>query len=68
MTAARWMELTRKWNLRPLASFGVSAGMFLILKLLTFIPLLGWSLKAVFVLCALGALLTTKAAKWKKVR
>ncbi|MEK7218262.1 MAG: hypothetical protein AAB728_02240, partial [Patescibacteria group bacterium] len=68
LVAARWIELTSKARFRPIVFFAVSVGMFVVLKLLNFIPLIGWSVKAVIVLFALGSLLLTKAAKWKKVR
>ncbi|MFA6039303.1 MAG: polymer-forming cytoskeletal protein [Candidatus Peribacteraceae bacterium] len=68
LVTARWIEVTRKAHFNRWTFFGVSMAAFVALKLLNFVPLIGWSVKAVIILFALGALIITKVAKWKKVR
>jgi hypothetical protein len=67
MIVAKWIESTykQKWN-KPFF-FGVSFGLFIILKLLGFIPILGWIAKGILIMMGLGALLATKTMKLKKI-
>lgn len=67
MVLARWVEFAteKKWN--KLAFFGMSLAAFLVLKILNFIPVIGWLVKGVLIFLALGAYLLTKYAKFKKV-
>ncbi len=68
MLAARWLQLTLKKNWNFWALFGVSFVALLILKLLSFVPVIGWAIKVVVILFAVGALIETKVLKWKKIR
>lgn len=64
---ARWAELHFKKTWNRWKVFGISFGIFIVLKLLTFLPVIGWVVKGVTVLCVLGALLMVKWVKLKRI-
>lgn len=63
----RWIEATnhKHWSLGIffLVSFGVLLG----IKLLFFIPILGWIARAILLFMAFGALISVSTAHWKRV-
>lgn len=65
---AKWAEVywKRKWNKTGL--FFVAVFVYILLKVLGFIPVLGWIVKFVLVCMAFGALAQTEYEKFKKVR
>jgi len=67
ITLAKWTELKykKKWGKTRL--FFVSIGAYLLLKLLGFIPIVGWIVCILAILLAFGALLQAKWEIWKKV-
>lgn len=59
------MFYRRKWSRGKL--FFVSVGVFIVLRLLVLVPILGWLFKTVVLLGCLGALLMTKWEKMRKI-
>lgn len=68
IVVTRWVEQTWKKQWNTLQIIGISAAAFVLFKLLFLLPLIGWSINAVLVCFAIGALLLTKTARWKKIR
>jgi hypothetical protein len=66
IVAAKWCEIKykKKWN--KVAFFFVAVGVYLILKIVGFIPIIGWIAVMLAVLLAFGAMLQAKIALWKK--
>lgn len=66
MMCAKWIQLRsgKKWN-KPIF-FLLSLLLFIALKILTIIPILGWLLQAILIFMTFGALLMYKAEAWKK--
>ncbi len=62
---AHWVNITYRMRWGRGALFGISVVMLLALKLLVFIPILGWLIRAVLVLLCLGAYM---AVKWKRMK
>ncbi|MBU2260044.1 hypothetical protein KKC44_05575, partial [Patescibacteria group bacterium] len=58
------LQYKKKWG--KVALFFVSIALFVLLKLLTFVPVIGWIINLVFILIAFGALLQVKMNVWKK--
>ncbi|MDD4319906.1 MAG: polymer-forming cytoskeletal protein [Candidatus Peribacteraceae bacterium] len=67
LVAAKWIELTYEKEWSRLALFGVSIGVFILLRLIGIIPVVGWIAKGIVVLLALGALLVVKMNRLKKI-
>ncbi len=57
---AKWIEIKRKTEWRNSTFFLVSLGLFILLKLLMFVPILGWFTVIILACAAFGALLSTK--------
>lgn len=68
MVFARIIETQykKKWN--NWAIFGISLGIFLALKLISILPIIGWIISTVAVLIGYGAVLRVKYERYKKVR
>ncbi len=68
LVVTHWMELKfkKKWNFWT--TFGIAFASFAVLKLLIFIPFLGWAIKVAIVFFAIGAVLVIKVKLWKKIR
>jgi len=64
---ARLIELKSKRTWHPVGVFFVALLIFVGLKLLFFIPILGWAICFLLVVSAYGALSTVKLEKYKKV-
>jgi cytoskeletal protein CcmA (bactofilin family) len=64
----RYIDLKYKYAWGPWAIFGLSIVAYLVLKLVSLIPFLGWIVCFVLVSMAFGSLLTAKWEKMKKVR
>ncbi|MFH1670682.1 MAG: hypothetical protein ABIA92_03790 [Patescibacteria group bacterium] len=58
------LQYKKRWG--KVALFFVSIALFVLLKLLTFVPVIGWIINLVFILIAFGALLQVKMNVWKK--
>jgi len=58
------LHYKKKWG--KVALFFVSIAFLVLLKLLTFVPVIGWIINLVFILIAFGALLQVKMDVWKK--
>ncbi|MBU0766473.1 hypothetical protein KKF55_01650 [Patescibacteria group bacterium] len=54
----------KKWG--KVALFFVAIAFLVLLKLLTFVPIIGWIINLVFILIAFGALIQMKMDIWKK--
>jgi hypothetical protein len=67
MVLAKWIEIKRKVRWGKIASFFASFGLFIILKLLMFIPIVGWIAVAIFVCAAFGAIMVTEWKLFRKV-
>ncbi|MFA7682484.1 MAG: hypothetical protein WCX61_05665 [Candidatus Peribacteraceae bacterium] len=67
MVMAKWIEAKYKKNWGKVGFFFVSIAAYIVLKLLWFIPIVGWLLILAAVLIAFGALIQTKMEIWKKV-
>lgn len=65
MVMAKWFEQKKKVQWSKVALFFVSLGVFIVLKLLMLIPVIGGITVAVFVCASLGAMIKTK---WKLSR
>jgi hypothetical protein len=64
---AYWLAVYTKRDWGRWSFIGVSIGLFIVLKLVGIVPVLGWLVKAVAILFAIGALLTVKMNKVKKI-
>ncbi len=65
---AKWAEIRWKKKWSTSVFFFVALLVFILLKVLSFIPILGWIAKAILVFMAFGALLHTKYEKYLKIR
>ncbi|MDO8649274.1 MAG: polymer-forming cytoskeletal protein [Candidatus Peregrinibacteria bacterium] len=63
----KWLQEHYKLSKSKLVHFGVSLGVYIAMALLTLIPILGWLVQLLLVCTALGALLATKLAVYRKV-
>lgn len=64
---AQWMQARYEWKWNRWKLFGTALLIFIALKIIGLIPIIGWIVKGVLVLMALGALLMTKWSKLKKI-
>jgi cytoskeletal protein CcmA (bactofilin family) len=67
LVLARWLERANEWEWNKLSFFGASVGVYVVLRLIGIVPVVGWITKGVLVLLALGALLMTKWNRVKKI-
>ena len=67
MVLAKWIEIKRKVQWGKVATFFASFGLFIILKLLMFIPIAGWIAVAISVCAAFGAIMVTEWKLYRKV-
>lgn len=65
---AKWIEQTTRTPLHWIVVLLLSVGIFIVLKLLVVIPLLGWLLLVLAVCSAFGALLMTSYERFRKIR
>ncbi len=65
---AKLLQLNYKTNWGTPALFGVSIAIFIALKLIGWIPFVGWIIKFVLLLAVFGALGMTKYEKYQEVR
>jgi cytoskeletal protein CcmA (bactofilin family) len=65
ITITKWLDQYYHKNWNKSLTFVVSMGVFLIMRFLGIIPILGWLAKAIILLMALGALMVIK---WKKAK
>ena len=68
LTFARALEIWWKKGWGKIWIFLLSLVLYIALKILSVIPVIGWLVVVVAVFFAFGALLATKWAKWEKVR
>jgi hypothetical protein len=59
LVGAHWINRRRGSTWRPIQLVLVALGLFIVLKLLTFIPVLGWAVKFAAIFIAFGAILDT---------
>ena len=67
LVLARWTELYYKKKWGKVTIFFVSIGLYVLLKLIGLVPVVGWIIVLLLILLAFGALLETKIEKWKKI-
>ncbi len=68
MVLARWTETYYKKKWSDIVVFFVALGLYIVLRLLTFIPILGWIVVFATVATTFGALLQAKYDRYKRVR
>jgi hypothetical protein len=68
MVLARYAETYYKKKWTDVVVFFVALGIYIVLRLLVFIPILGWILTFIAVSMAYGAILQAKYDRYKKVR
>ncbi|MCF7844744.1 MAG: hypothetical protein K9M03_02870 [Kiritimatiellales bacterium] len=59
------LHYKKKWG--KVALFFVSIALFVLMKLLGFVPVIGWIINIILILIAFGALMQVKMDVWKKV-
>ncbi|MCP3678605.1 MAG: hypothetical protein GY721_13790 [Deltaproteobacteria bacterium] len=64
---AKWIEIKRNVQWGKVTTFFTSVGLFIILKLLMFIPIAGWIALAIIVCAAFGAIMATDWKLYRKV-
>lgn len=57
LVAAHWVERRRKYNWRPVQMMFAALGLLILLKILGFVPFLGWVVKIALIFTAFGAIL-----------
>ena len=60
------IRMKRKWKMWP--AFFITLGIYVVLKIISFIPILGWLACAVLCMMAFGALMITKYDRYLKIR
>jgi cytoskeletal protein CcmA (bactofilin family) len=68
MVGARWLEQRRAKRWSVLKVYFVSLGLFVVLQLLWFVPVLGWIVRCVVKVFAIGAVLMAKGDLWASLR
>ena len=68
MVFARWTELRYKKKWSNVTVFFVALGIFIALRVIHFIPILGWIITSVAVCLAFGSLMQAKYDRYMKVR
>jgi hypothetical protein len=63
---AQWLLLYWKKPWGKIGLFFVALAVYVVLKLLCFVPVIGWIAIALAIFLTFGALLRTKAQLWKK--
>ncbi len=68
MVAARWLEQRHAKRWGSLKVYFVSLGLFVVLQLLWFVPVLGWIVRCVVKVFAIGAVMLAKGDLWASLR
>ena len=63
-----WMKSVKKWKWGLGKTFFASVGVFIVLKLIALLPIIGWLALIVLVCIGMGAIVQVKFEKFKKVR
>ncbi len=67
MVITRWLEIRYKQKWNTAIYIILSIGVFIVLKLVVLVPVAGWIACFLVVSASMGALMTTKWAKFKKI-
>ncbi len=68
MVAARWLEYRLGKHWKKSGFFFASFGLYVALKALWLVPVVGWIVRVVLIVIAMGALLLAKKDWWKSIR